>query len=160
MFHHTEKERLFFAVARLILASMSLFDHIGFHTPDLSRSLHFYAGCMPMLELEVIRNADTSFFVSGGERAPVPFIWVMSAQQPGDLLPEGAPQKPGDHLHLMFAALSRDAVEAFHEAALAFGGTDSGAPGYQGPEEMGYYAALVFDPDGNTIEVGFRERRG
>ncbi|PRD42794.1 glyoxalase [Phyllobacterium phragmitis] len=134
---------------------MSLFDHIGFHTPDLRRSLHFYAGCMPALELEVIRNADTSFFVSGGERAPVPFIWVTAA-----MTPPVTPENPGNHLHLMFAALSRDAVESFHETALAFGGIDSGPPGYQGPEEMGYYAALVFDPDGNTIEVGFRERRG
>jgi len=113
-----------------------------------------------MLELEVIRNADASFFVSGGERAPVPFIWVTAMPQPGEVAPAAAPANPGNHLHLMFAALSRDAVEAFHQAALAFGGVDSGSPGYQGPEEMGYYAALVFDPDGNTIEVGFRERRG
>ncbi|RCS23897.1 glyoxalase [Phyllobacterium salinisoli] len=140
---------------------MSLFDHIGFHTADLNRSLHFYAGCMPALELEVIRNADASFFVSGGERAPVPFIWItaVSVSGPAAVASPAPPENPGNHLHLMFAALSRDAVEAFHQAALAFGGVDSGSPGYQGPEEMGYYAALVFDPDGNTIEVGFRERR-
>ncbi len=59
----------------------------------------------------------------------------------------------------MFTAGSREAVEAFHEAALKAGGRDSGGPGYQGPEEMGYYAALVFDPDGNTLEAGFRERK-
>lgn len=112
---------------------------------------------MPTLELEVIRNADASFFVSGGERAPVPFIWIAGMPQSGEALPAGAPEKPGNHLHLMFTALSRDAVEAFHQAALASGGIDSEPPGYQGPEEMGYYATLVFDPDGNTIEVGFRE---
>jgi predicted lactoylglutathione lyase len=50
-------------------------------------------------------------------------------------------------------------VEAFHEAALKAGGRESGGPAYQGPEEMGYYAALVFDPDGNTLEAGFRERK-
>lgn len=110
-----------------------------------------------MLELEIIRNADASFFLSGGERAPVPFIWVTGMPGEGDVSPAAAPEKPGNHLHLMFAALSRDAVEAFHEAALASGGIDSESPGYQGPEEMGYYATLVFDPDGNTIEVGFRE---
>jgi catechol 2,3-dioxygenase-like lactoylglutathione lyase family enzyme len=136
---------------------MSLFDHIGFHSSDLERSFAFYAGCMPTLELEVIRNADASFFVSGGERAPVPFIWITGTQGPADASPAVAPEKPGDHLHLMFTALSRDAVEAFHQAALASGGADSAPPGYQGPEEMGYYATLVFDPDGNTIEVGFRE---
>ncbi|WP_188824884.1 VOC family protein [Brucella endophytica] len=136
---------------------MSLFDHIGFLTPDLNRSLAFYEGCMPALELEVIRNAGGSFFVSGGERAPVPFIWIAGMPGAEDAPPTGAPERPGDHLHLMFAALSRDAVEAFHAAAMASGGIASDPPGYQGPEEMGYYATLVFDPDGNTIEVGFRE---
>ncbi|MBB4094970.1 catechol 2,3-dioxygenase-like lactoylglutathione lyase family enzyme [Ochrobactrum pecoris] len=110
---------------------------------------------MPELGLEVIARSGTGFFVSGGERAPVPFLWIHGS-------PDGTgdgEDKPGDRLHLMFTAGSREAVEAFHQTALKAGGKDSGGPGYQGPEEMGYYAALVFDPDGNTLEAGFRERK-
>ncbi len=59
----------------------------------------------------------------------------------------------------MFTAGSREEVEAFYKAAIRASGKDSGSPSYQGPEEMGYYAALVFDPDGNTLEAGFRERK-
>lgn len=134
---------------------MSLFDHIGFQVRNVNRSLSFYESCMPELGLEVIARSGSGFFVSGGERAPVPFLWIHGG-------PEGTGEgeaKPGDRLHLMFTAGSREAVEAFHRAALKAGGKDSGGPAYQGPEVMGYYAALVLDPDGNTLEAGFRERK-
>lgn len=134
---------------------MSLFDHIGFTTRNIQRSLSFYEGCMPALGLKIIAHSGGSFFVSGGERAPVPFLWIHSGDGEGDA---AVPQNPGNHLHLMFTAASRETVEAFHRAALAAGGASSGAPGYQGPEEMGYFAALVLDPDGNTLEAGFRNR--
>ncbi|MBK3745647.1 glyoxalase [Paraburkholderia aspalathi] len=135
---------------------MSLFDHIGFHSKDVGRSFRFYESCMRALDLEVMANSAKSFFVSGGERAPVPFIWISARTS----APSALPHDPGNHLHMMFTALSRDMVDAFHAAALAGGGSHSDAPGYQGPQEMGYYAALVFDPDGNTVEAGFRQRRG
>ncbi len=42
-------------------------------------------------------------------------------------------------------------MQAFHQAALASGGRDHGAPGER-PYHPGYYAAFVLDPDGNNIE--------
>lgn len=134
---------------------MSLFDHIGFKARDINRSLSFYESCMPELGLDVIARSGSGFFVSGGERAPVPFLWIYG----GDPAGEHGEDRPGDRLHLMFTAGSREEVEAFYKAAIRAGGEDSGSPSYQGPEEMGYYAALVFDPDGNTLEAGFRERK-
>ena len=137
---------------------MSLFDHIGFTARDIRRSLSFYESCMPELGLEVIAQSSRGFFISGGERAPVPFLWIHGRDgESGSDKP--AVGKPGDRLHLMFTAGSREAVEAFYRAAVTAGGADNGTPAYQGPEEMGYYAALVFDPDGNTLEAGFRERK-
>jgi len=135
---------------------MSLFDHIGFQSADLQLSLSFYEKCMPKLGLAVIANSDKGFFVSGGERAPVPFLWIhRKSDHSGDV----QAIKPGNQLHLMFTAESQEAVDAFHRAALDGGGKESDAPGFQGPDVMGYYAALVFDPDGNTLEAGFRQRR-
>lgn len=58
---------------------------------------------------------------------------------------------------MAFKATSREAVDAFHRAALAAGGTDNGAAGPRGPAEMKYYAAFALDPDGNNIEAGVRE---
>ncbi|MFD1199257.1 VOC family protein [Brucella gallinifaecis] len=135
---------------------MSLFDHIGFASKDIRRSLSFYESCMPRLGLSVVAHSDSGFFVSGGERAPVPFLWIHKGQNKGADAPDS---KPGNHLHLMFNTSSREAVDAFFHAAVQSGGAESSPPAHQGPEEMGYYAAIVYDPDGNTLEAGFRERK-
>ena len=44
---------------------------------------------------------------------------------------------------------------AFHEAALAAGGTDNGGPGERPHYHPGYYGAFVLDPDGNNLEAVF-----
>ena len=45
------------------------------------------------------------------------------------------------------------AVEAFHAAALAHGGTSEGAPGLRLLYNPDFYAAYVRDPDGNKLAV-------
>jgi len=54
--------------------------------------------------------------------------------------------------HVAFETNSRQRVEAFHKAALAAGGKENGGPGYR-DYSPGYYAAFVYDPDGNNIEA-------
>jgi catechol 2,3-dioxygenase-like lactoylglutathione lyase family enzyme len=55
--------------------------------------------------------------------------------------------------HLCWAAPDRAAVDAFHAAALAAGGTDNGAPGLRPHYHAHYYGAFVLDPDGNNVEA-------
>jgi catechol 2,3-dioxygenase-like lactoylglutathione lyase family enzyme len=50
-----------------------------------------------------------------------------------------------------FALASNAAVDAFYAKALTLGGTDEGAPGYRGPEEVGAYFAYFRDPEGNKL---------
>ena len=78
--------------------------------------------------------------------------------QPG---PKGAPAlylmaggaaKP-QGTHLAFVAPSRAAVDAFHQAGLGAGGKDNGAPGLRADYGPKYYAAFLFDPDGNNVEA-------
>ena len=59
-------------------------------------------------------------------------------------------------LHLCFVAGSRDDVDAFHQAGVEAGFSSNGLPGLRdyGP---GYYAAFLFDPDGNNIEALYRD---
>jgi hypothetical protein len=45
-------------------------------------------------------------------------------------------------------------VERFHKAGVAAGGRDNGGPGER-PYHPGYYAAFLYDPDGNNIEAVF-----
>ncbi len=51
-----------------------------------------------------------------------------------------------------FDAPSRAAVDAFHTAAVANGGTDEGAPGLR-PYGTSFYACYVRDPDGNKLSA-------
>ena len=52
-----------------------------------------------------------------------------------------------------FDAATRAAVDAFHQAALAAGGSDEGPPGLREHFHPDYYGAYVRDPDGNKICV-------
>jgi hypothetical protein len=45
-------------------------------------------------------------------------------------------------------------VDAFYSAAIAAGANDTGAPGPRPGMDPKYYAAFIFDPIGNNIEVG------
>jgi catechol 2,3-dioxygenase-like lactoylglutathione lyase family enzyme len=56
-------------------------------------------------------------------------------------------------VHVAFLAPSREVVHAFHEAALAAGGRDNGAPGLRPQYHEHYYGAYVLDPDGNNVEA-------
>jgi catechol 2,3-dioxygenase-like lactoylglutathione lyase family enzyme len=67
---------------------------------------------------------------------------------------------PGPGFHLAFAASSRAAVDAFHQAALRVGGQDNGAPGLRPEYGPLYYAAFLIDPDGHRIEVVTKTSQG
>ena len=66
----------------------------------------------------------------------------------------------GGQLHIAFAADTREQVDAFHEAALADGGRDNGAPGPRPEYSAGYYGAFVLDPDGHNVEAVCHEDPG
>lgn len=59
----------------------------------------------------------------------------------------------GDGFHLAFTAPSREAVDAFHAAALVHGATDNGSPGPRPRYGPNYYAAFIIDPDGHYLEA-------
>jgi catechol 2,3-dioxygenase-like lactoylglutathione lyase family enzyme len=62
--------------------------------------------------------------------------------------------------HWAFKAIDRAAVRAFHEAGLASGGRDDGAPGVRAHYHAEYFAAFLIDPAGNRIEAVCHSRQG
>jgi catechol 2,3-dioxygenase-like lactoylglutathione lyase family enzyme len=63
-------------------------------------------------------------------------------------------QKPasvGNGSMVAFRAQSWKAVDEFHAAALAHGGTCDGPPGLRHHYSPDFYAAYVRDPDGNKL---------
>ena len=73
-------------------------------------------------------------------------LWISRVEKP-------VPADPGSGLHFCFSAPNRPSVDAFHQAALAAGGRDNGAPGLREDYGPNYYAAYVIDPDGYRIEA-------
>lgn len=70
------------------------------------------------------------------------------------------PASTGNGTMVAFMAPSWQAVDEFHAAALAHGGTSEGAPGLRAHYSPDFYAAYVRDLDGNKLAAvcrGFRE---
>ena len=117
-----------------------MFNHVSVGTRDLERVSRFYDAALGALGYR--RTMSESFGNAWGVQWPE--FWAT--------LPESGDAAPGNGTHIAFIAPSRAAVDAFHAAALAEGGSDAGAPGLRDYVED-YYAAFVRDPDGNKLEA-------
>jgi catechol 2,3-dioxygenase-like lactoylglutathione lyase family enzyme len=115
-------------------------DHVGIEVGDFDRSRAFYEMALAPLGLEVVMEPMPG--AAGFGEQGKPWFWVMA---------RGRPTVQG--VHLAFVAGDRDAVDTFHAAGLAAGGTDNGAPGPRPLYHPNYYGAFVLDPDGNNVEA-------
>ncbi len=117
-------------------------DHIGVGVRNFEASLEFYELALGPLGFERVGFVDSdNRSAAFGTRGRDDF-WIH----------EG---RPAGRMHVAFDAESREAVDAFHAAAVEAGASDNGAPGVR-PEYSGtYYAAYVIDPNGNNIEAVF-----
>lgn len=115
-----------------------LIDHIHLVVRDLPASKRFYQAVLNALQLPMGGEGDDYFWADE--------LFVSSAQS------ESAQGHLTGRHHLAFQAQDEAMVKAFHEAAIAHGGTDNGAPGPRN-YHPGYYAAFALDPDGNNIEA-------
>lgn len=115
-----------------------LIDHLQLVVKDLPASRAFYAAVFEVLEIPMGGTGPDHFWADE--------LFVSTADSRA-----AQGQLTGRH-HLAFQARDRAMVDAFHEAALAHGGRDNGAPGER-RYHPGYYACFVLDPDGNNIEA-------
>jgi catechol 2,3-dioxygenase-like lactoylglutathione lyase family enzyme len=109
-----------------------LLDHVHIRVADIDASKAFYAA--------VLDTVGLGFTFEGPGYFAADELFVS------------ADARPTTGLHLAFQAGDRETVHRFHEAALAAGGRDNGAPGER-DYHPGYYAAYVLDPDGNNVEA-------
>jgi catechol 2,3-dioxygenase-like lactoylglutathione lyase family enzyme len=118
-----------------------MFDHVKFGVRDYAASRAFFLKALEPLGVTVVSEGSPEYGVelcpSGGK---VSLCLHQTKEKPA-------------HLHLAFAAQSRQQVDAFHRAALQAGGRDNGAPGLRPHYHANYYAAFVIGPDGHNIEV-------
>jgi catechol 2,3-dioxygenase-like lactoylglutathione lyase family enzyme len=114
-------------------------DHVDVHASDYEASVRFYETVLAPLG---IPNWSED---SSTERATC-FTRVNVVDR----------HPPTTGLHMCFIARSREQVDAFHRAGVEAGFRSNGEPGYR-DYAAGYYAAFLFDPDGNNIEVLYRD---
>ena len=116
-----------------------MIDHISLHVNSFAKAMSFYRAALAPLGYEpqyVDESAKSAGFGPKGE----PHLWIA----------EG---KPAARIHLAIRARSREAVSAFHSAAVRAGGKDNGKPGPRPEYDANYYAAFVLDPEGNNVEA-------
>jgi catechol 2,3-dioxygenase-like lactoylglutathione lyase family enzyme len=111
-----------------------LLDHVHLRVADLEASRGFYRAALEALGLAITWESESAFAAD-----------ELFVSDDGE---------PTAGLHLAFQASDREAVQRFYDAALAAGGRDNGRPGER-DYHPGYYAAYVFDPDGNNVEAVF-----
>jgi catechol 2,3-dioxygenase-like lactoylglutathione lyase family enzyme len=112
-------------------------DHTAVYVTDLDRSKSFYADALKPLGYSL--QFEMGEFLGFGD-GQMPNFGVVRRDPVGDG-------------HVAFSASDRATVDAFHQAAIAAGGTDNGAPGLREHYHPTYYAAYVRDFDGNNIEA-------
>jgi len=116
-----------------------VFDHIGLKVKDLDASVRFYKAALGPLGFEITSQDESS--ASFGARGAYT-LWLFADAKLAHSL-----------LHLAFSAGNHAAVDAFHREGLKSGGRDNGAPGPRRDYSPSYYAAFLFDPDGNNVEA-------
>lgn len=134
-----------------------MLTYVCLGTNDLVRAIAFYDAVLAPLGLT---RCDTSgesnwdgwagwgTYEDEGRREMA--LWLC---RPFD----GRPATAGNGTMLAFRAGSWPAVDAFHAAALAHGGTSEGGPGLRPHYNDDFYAAYVRDPDGNKLAAVCRE---
>ncbi len=119
-----------------------MLHHISLGTDDLERARAFYDPVMAVLGLSPTLDHPDAIGYGAG-------ITCFSLNRPAD----GQAASSGNGVHVAFEVEHRAAVDAFHAAALAHGGSGDGPPGLRPEYDAHYYAAFVRDPDGNKIEA-------
>jgi len=120
-----------------------MLSHITLGTNDLERARRFYEPVMATLGIDQPFKLPATLVF--GELAGLKLFIVSPF--------DGGEAKPGNGTHAAFLAPDRAAVDAFHAAALANGGTDEGAPSLRPHYHPNYYGAYVRDPDGNKLQA-------
>ena len=117
----------------------TVFDHISLRVRNFGKSLAFYRAALAPLGYEAQSLDEGGKSVGFGPKG-APALWIL----------EGTPQSLA---HVAFKSSNRSSVSQFYEAGLKKGGKDNGKPGPRPDYGSDYYAAYLFDPDGNNVEA-------
>jgi catechol 2,3-dioxygenase-like lactoylglutathione lyase family enzyme len=113
-------------------------DHVTLPVRRLAAARKFYEAALGSIGMKVNMEMGDAFGMGSKNQK---ILWC------------GKDSKARGGAHQAFAVENREEVDAFHRAALRAGGKDHGPPGLRPDYGPSYYAAFVYDPEGNNIEV-------
>jgi catechol 2,3-dioxygenase-like lactoylglutathione lyase family enzyme len=128
---------------RSILLRRMEIDHLTVPIRDYVAGKRFYERALRPLGLAVLLDWPDRRRAYFGVAPRPSSLWLVESPAAGSL-------------QLSLAADHPDAVDAFHDAALAAGGRTQGEPAIRPEHNRDYYAASVLDLDGNSIEAVYR----
>ena len=120
-----------------------MIDHVSVAVCDLNSAERFYAALLAPLGMTKLRDWPDA---AVGYGKTYPEFWINRRDAMARVAEDSG-------VHIALCAMSREAVDAFHAAALAAGGGSDGAPGLRPEYSPRYYGAFIRDPDGNRIEA-------
>lgn len=120
-----------------------MIDHVTIKVANLEKSREFYENTFKPLGYKVSFGEEGVFHAFDIGKGCL--FEIAQYQGTGQIT----------SVHVAFRAPSREHVKQFHEAAIAAGGIDNGAPGPRPNYTENYYACFVFDPDGHNVEAIF-----
>lgn len=117
-----------------------MIGYVTVGTNDLPRAAKFYDAIAA--EMGTARMMEFDSFIAWGTPGGRAGI---AATAPFD----GQAATVGNGVMVALEADNQDQVQRLHAIALAYGGSDEGAPGPRG--DSGFYAGYFRDPDGNKL---------
>ena len=120
-----------------------MIDHTSIAVRDLKKGEAFYTALLAPLGMAKLREWPDAAIGFGKK---YPEFWINRRAAMDRIADDSG-------AHICLRAPSAEAVDAFHAAALAAGGTSDGGPGVRPEYHQTYYAAFIRDPDGNRIEA-------
>ncbi|KAL3447802.1 Glyoxalase/Bleomycin resistance protein/Dihydroxybiphenyl dioxygenase [Aspergillus insuetus] len=118
----------------------SKIDHVGINAPteEFESLVEFYLKALTPLKYKELMRVPGA--VGLGDQ--VPDFWISETKD-----------QTKQNIHFAFTSNDRKTVDAFHEAAIAAGGSDNGKPGLRTEYHPNYYASFILDPRGNNVEI-------
>lgn len=123
-----------------------MIGYVTLGTNDPDRALPFYDALLAEVGAKRVMEFPEGNFTMYGTSWDQPGL-VVTRPYNGEVATPGN----GNMTALMVG--DRDEVNRVHARALELGGSDEGAPGLRGGEEMGFYAGYFRDPEGNKLAV-------
>lgn len=125
---------------------LRLFDHIDLRVTNRATAQKFYAQVLPAIGFRIDKSGDEwgAFQAEGGKA-----VDFFGFTEEADHKPNGT--------RIAFWAGSREAVNKVAEVVRKAGGQNIEGPELCVDYSPGYYAVFFEDPDGNKLEVCFRE---